>query len=475
MSKSDDSTDMNIIDAYIAFTGQFIVALTGLSDCGRDDISKLLSKDTKLQIINQKQYYVPIEKLNPQYQKFKLSDGSVVSIWETNDNFVEWDKFNKVVNDNKKNGIIINAFSLPVDKIDFMPDIHVHFNINRGKCIARIIEKNKDLDPGILNEKLTPVYEYYKELLPIPKITKFFTIKSIEDQSLSDLYDLVWDYVIETKLKQLIEQLPPEQKVIHGGNPYENLQFDNIYDHDNYKPPASTMAKDPRYQYLLQQQQQQKLINTDPQNNPRVMAAINNNQFDFYNQNTVPLPSTYQNNLDYGFQPLNFPHQQYAAQQPYIANQQSFIQQIEQLKKQVDQLQLLQRQQLVPNIVAPVQHYNDDDNNDDNDDDNNDDYNGDNNDDDYNNDNNDNNNDDDNNIQLTGGGYDNPLYDLDDELELIRTNTLSLPKLPLLHNLSNVCDSFSRNKSKYHISKTNVKKKLTDSEKIDELYDFIIT
>lgn len=191
---------MNIIEAYIKYKGQLLLLISGLSGCGKLNLGKELADIFNITLIDEFNYY----KKNYN-EKIKLSNGDEIINWYTDD-AIDWDRFNKDIDREKKNGVIVIGFSLPEDKIESSSDYHIHLNIPKQVCLEKrkiFLEKHKDTYPdeyklsGSDTEKLKMnklIFPYYLESTKKSKINRFVNVGLSDD---SDIYDKVFDMIIE--------------------------------------------------------------------------------------------------------------------------------------------------------------------------------------------------------------------------------------------------------------------------------------
>lgn len=194
---------MNIIDAYLGFKGQFVVAISGISGCGKTSMTKKISDDLNMIHFNQFDYYK-----SDYDDKVSLPSGLEIINWY-NDDAVDWERFNNDITDsikNKKQGIIISAFSLPNDNITFTIDFHIHLSIAKKACIEqrrKFLEKHKDRYPeqyemiSTDSDKLEMnqlIYPYYLETVKKMTINKFVNMNVLTAQ---EVYDTIWDLIID--------------------------------------------------------------------------------------------------------------------------------------------------------------------------------------------------------------------------------------------------------------------------------------
>ena len=205
---------MNIIDAYIKFKGQLLIYISGLPGCGKLELGKNISRDFKLDLINQRDYYI-----QDYDEKVALPDGTEVVNWCT-DKAIDWDKLNADLIEKKKTGVVVVGISFPDTKLEVDADYHIHLNISKQVCAERrkeFLEKNKEEYSkeyelmGTPTEKLVMnqlIFPYYLEAIKKAKVNKFININELSDDQ---VYDNAFDVLISF-IKQYLKQDEPEME-----------------------------------------------------------------------------------------------------------------------------------------------------------------------------------------------------------------------------------------------------------------------
>lgn len=190
---------MNIVEKYIHDKGQLLILVSGLPACGKLVLGKNISRDFKIKLIDQFDYYKKDYNVTA-----TLPDGTELINWYTDD-AIDWNKFNDDMNTLKKNGLVVVGISLPSDKIQSNVDYHIHLNLPKQLCIDRrkdFLEKNKEKYEeeykliGTQTEKLKMnqlVYPYYLESMKKSTINKFINMGEMSDD---DVYDAAFDTLI---------------------------------------------------------------------------------------------------------------------------------------------------------------------------------------------------------------------------------------------------------------------------------------
>jgi hypothetical protein len=204
---------MNIVEAYIKQNKQFVVLISGFSGSGKSLLSRSLVKDINktnkepLTFLNLNDFY----KSEADYNNFvEVGDIKVVD-WDSPD-AVDWEKFNKKVNEVKANGVVVSGFAFPKDSIIFHVDFHIHLKISKEDLIknradyntekldektSRIAEIGEDMEKRILNKVTFP---HYLKSLETSTINKFINVSY---SNVKIAYDEMFDYIMDFITKKL--------------------------------------------------------------------------------------------------------------------------------------------------------------------------------------------------------------------------------------------------------------------------------
>ncbi len=197
---NSDSTQMNILQAYIKKNKQFVLLVLGMPCTSKSAIAKELVIDLGLPVININDYLIQDKYID------KDIEGVHFKLYEHPDNY-DWEKFDKDVNKLKSNGVILYGNYIDKEKISFDIDFIFFFSMNTNLCKTMLVKK-KLLPANIDEEKVktyflkvfNPIYEELKEKV---KINKFFNIKEQTDfdSIYSDTFDTLME-LISSKLKK---------------------------------------------------------------------------------------------------------------------------------------------------------------------------------------------------------------------------------------------------------------------------------
>lgn len=189
---------VNIVEQYINKNKQLIILISGFSGSGKTLLAKNIERDFKLKFINLNNFYKKDYK-----EIVELREDVKVIDWD-NPDAIDWDKFNKKINDIKDNGVIVSGFCFPDDKLDFKPDYHIYLKISKEKLIKNrhdYLEENKDnplneikdtdIELLILN-KLT-----YKHYLEVKDKSTYTFNTDTTNQSPDETYDEIFNYLIK--------------------------------------------------------------------------------------------------------------------------------------------------------------------------------------------------------------------------------------------------------------------------------------
>ncbi|ARF08872.1 hypothetical protein Catovirus_1_922 [Catovirus CTV1] len=208
---------MNIVEAYIKFKNKLIIIISGISGSGKTELSKNISKLLDLKLINLNKY------CRKDYNKtIKLQGNTEVINWDSDDVY-DWDKFNKDVNDNYKNGVVLTGVSFPRDKINFTPDYHIQIKLSKQNLLKKrseILDELEDNCSGTSENKIDKnleytlfnqvTYPYYLNLTNNSDITKFLNaneyINLSNDEYNEKLYDEAFDYLMKQISKAVYSQ-----------------------------------------------------------------------------------------------------------------------------------------------------------------------------------------------------------------------------------------------------------------------------
>jgi len=194
---------MNIVEAYIKFNKQLIIAISGISGCGRINLSKDIERDFNLKLIDLYDFY----DLDHE-ETVQIKDKTIIN-WYKQEAF-NWDKFNEYVNKNKNKGIVLVGLCFPDDKIDFNIDSHIFVGRDKKECLEKrqeFIKRNKetykyeynnlDFEKTKFNKLEFP---FVLEMQKKSKIDKFVNATELTS---SQVYDSIYEYLIVLIQKKL--------------------------------------------------------------------------------------------------------------------------------------------------------------------------------------------------------------------------------------------------------------------------------
>ena len=205
---------MNIVEAYKKFKGHLVILISGLPSCGKTDLAKNISRDFKIKLLRETDYY------KKDYNNIvTLPNGEKVINFHTDD-AIDWDRLNEDLDKYQADGVVIIGSSFPEDKIKVPVDFHIHLSISKKTCLDRrkeYLEKHKDEYPEEYKQIDTPteklkmnqlIFPYYLETVKKMKVNKFINIESLTDEK---LYDVVFDYLVSSIEEYLYKGRKKEQ------------------------------------------------------------------------------------------------------------------------------------------------------------------------------------------------------------------------------------------------------------------------
>lgn len=227
---------VNIVEKYIELNKQFIILISGLPGCGKQELGQNISRDFGFKLLDTYDYY----KKNYN-ETVMLEDVSVINYYT--DDAIDWDDLLKEVSKHKK-GVIIVGMSLPKDK--FNADFHIHLNISKQISLDKLREYvvlHKDKFPEEFKIVDTPIeklkmnkliYPYYLESTKNEKINKYISVKEMN-------YDEVYDIAFEV-LMQFVQKYLDDNVKLKSNN-------DNKLKNNNSNNITLEMLDEPRYTY----------------------------------------------------------------------------------------------------------------------------------------------------------------------------------------------------------------------------------
>ena len=125
---------MNIVEAYTKFNNQNIILVSGFAGSNKTQIANFLADIFHFKLCNLSSFYYDKNDYDKSdnYVELKKGDKTFkVLNWENIYQSINWDKFNKYVNDfihENKTGIIIVGFGFPFSLIKFKPNFQLQLN-----------------------------------------------------------------------------------------------------------------------------------------------------------------------------------------------------------------------------------------------------------------------------------------------------------------------------------------------------------
>lgn len=189
---------MNIVEAYIKNKGQLVILISGLSGSGKTRLAKNISRDFKIKLINELDFY------NKSYNKIvTLNEQTKILNWD-DDDAILWNELNNEINTYKTSGVVVCGMAFPSDKITVPINYHIHLSIPKKMCIERrheYLRQHKDkckelyklIDTpteSLIMNKLT--YPYHLDLVKRSKINKFINVGTLTND---EIYDKVFDFL----------------------------------------------------------------------------------------------------------------------------------------------------------------------------------------------------------------------------------------------------------------------------------------
>lgn len=207
---------MNIVEVYKSQHKQLVILLSGFSGSGKSLLGKSLVKDfnknkneksTDFVFLNLNDFYLD----ESEYKKIVEVGELKVVDWDDPE-AVNWEKFNKKINEIKSNGVVVSGFAFPKDKLNFTVDFHIHIKISKDDLIknrheftqeklddktSRVGEIGEEMEKRILNKVTFP---HYLKSLESSIINKFY---SVENGGIKKVYDDMFDYLMDLIKKKL--------------------------------------------------------------------------------------------------------------------------------------------------------------------------------------------------------------------------------------------------------------------------------
>jgi cytidylate kinase len=220
----------NIVDKYIEDVGKFIILISGLPGCGKQELGENIARDFKFKLLDTYNYYKDNYDNKIKLKDPETSEEVEFTNWYTDD-AIDWEKLNDDINTHKKTGVVVIGISL--NKI--IGDYHIHLNISKQVSIEKTqkyIEDHKSQYPeeyeiiGTPMEKLKMnklIYPYYLEVTKLAKINKYITVKEMTDD---EIYDIAFDVLMQFVQKVVYKNVNVNVNVNQNKKKDENIQME---------------------------------------------------------------------------------------------------------------------------------------------------------------------------------------------------------------------------------------------------------
>lgn len=223
------------LSTFIKAHNQFILLITGLDGCHKNNISNELSKLLNIKIISYKSFIIN----NQKPENYMIYD-----------NIIDWNKFNETINKEKDKGIIVVSPVFITENIKFICDCHIHFYMNKQKIKNIIQENDNNTDIKIVNQKIIP---YYFDVIKKMYINKSIDISNIEyDEQLKQTIEFINDIINDRKpLNKQIKSYNPNMVTVNKNDFIQKIDdFIGFSDNYNYKLSIDDLiAKTKFYEY----------------------------------------------------------------------------------------------------------------------------------------------------------------------------------------------------------------------------------
>lgn len=186
--------EKTIVEAMTTFNKQNIILFSGLFGTHKTSLGKFIAKLYKFEFVNLAKFFYPMEVFDKEENYVKLSDGSKVLPWDDIYKSVDWDKFNKKMNDVAPHGVVAVGIGFPASKIKFKPDFHIHLKVSKEKVMENIslfvkthqykIEHTPEINTLIFNRITFPIYIRARN--ESPNITRYVNVTDLTFGKLKD-------------------------------------------------------------------------------------------------------------------------------------------------------------------------------------------------------------------------------------------------------------------------------------------------
>src|SRR5271169_4253888 len=134
---------MNIVQAYTKFNNGNVILISGFSGTGKTKFSKFIADLFGFKLVDLTEFYFQLEAYDKEENYETTKDGRKILKWDNIYESVDWDKFNKFVEEHKKDGLVIYGFGFPPKLLHFTPDFHILIKVAKQKLLenrAKFIE-----------------------------------------------------------------------------------------------------------------------------------------------------------------------------------------------------------------------------------------------------------------------------------------------------------------------------------------------
>lgn len=234
----ENNKNLKHLEYYLQNNKQLIIIISGLSGVNKIHYGQYVSRLLNIKYINHLKF------LNKKY-----TDKNIY-----NDDYIDWNSFNKKINSVKNQGVVITSTVFPTDLIKFKADIHINLYISKNEIlknlkkisdessVKNISKKNKktvelkklsasddDNKEISINKIKNIIYTYY---INITKRSKFDIIYDISKYTIDNLENDIIKYINDFLLQFYIQNNNLDES---EDNSNENsIDISNEYDNITY-------------------------------------------------------------------------------------------------------------------------------------------------------------------------------------------------------------------------------------------------